>query len=93
MYDGLQQDKGLEFEEQDEGAGLLYQGAELLVDTSCNYQYYMIDGSGIKRITLFWVMKISRFLQDSNISCKLIDLLWKVAKSLFCKGNTILQHV
>ena len=76
MYDGLQQEKGLELEEQDEGAGLLHQGAELLVDTSCNYQYYIIDGSGIQRITLLWAMNVNRHLQNSNISCKLIIIWW-----------------
>jgi len=71
VYDGLQQEKGLDLKAQDEEVGLLHQGAELLVDTSCNYQYYIIDGSGIQRITLLWAMNISRFMQDSSVSCKL----------------------
>ena len=71
VYDGLQQ----------EGAELLYQGAELLEDLSYNYQYYIIDGTGIQRVTLMWVMNIDSFLQDLNTDCKTHDKI-KHPKSL-----------
>lgn len=65
VYDGLQQ--------QQEGVEQFHQGVELLADPSYNYQYYIIDATGIQRVTLFWVMSISSFLQDMGTNCKLYN--------------------
>ena len=61
VYDGLQ---------QEEGAEQLYRGAGLLADPTYNYQYYIIDGTGIQRVTLLWVMNVDYFLQDMSTNCK-----------------------
>ena len=64
VYDGLQQEEGVE---------QLNHGAGLLADPSYNYQYYIIDGTGIQRVTLLWVMNVDSFLQDMNTDCKTDD--------------------
>ena len=72
VYDGLQ---------QEEGAEQLYQGAGLLADPSYNYQYYIIDGTGIQRVTLLWVMNVDCFLQDMSTDCKTHD---RSSTSIIC---------
>ena len=64
VYDGLQHEEGVE---------QLDQGAELLADPSYNYQYYIIDRTGIQRVTLLWVMNVDYFLQDMSTDCKTHD--------------------